>query len=159
VARAKTEPGTDDEPEPEPDRPDLGAMVVRLGRRLIAMEQPILARHGVSMWAYVVLSALRERPMRTQAALAASIGADKTRLIPVLDDLQQRDLIEREPDPADRRVRLLRLTAAGRRLHRVVQGGIRAEEERLLGEVPPADRAAFLRTLATLAPRDRRDLA
>jgi hypothetical protein len=59
-----------------PDRVDLGAMVMRLGRRLIAMEQPILARHQVSMWAYIVLQALGEQPMRAQAALAAGIGAD-----------------------------------------------------------------------------------
>ncbi|MGX6603013.1 MarR family winged helix-turn-helix transcriptional regulator [Micromonosporaceae bacterium Da 78-11] len=123
--------------------PDLGAMVVKLGRRLIAMEQPILTRHEVTMWAYVVLSALRESPMRTQAALATSIGADKTRLIPVLDELQRRELIEREPDPADRRVRLLRLTDAGRRLHRDVQGEIRAAEEELLSTFPAAERRAF----------------
>ncbi|MDN3359383.1 MarR family transcriptional regulator [Actinomadura sp. DC4] len=49
-----------------------------------------------------MLGALRDRPTRTQAALAAAINADKTRLIPVLDDLQRRGLIEREPDPADR---------------------------------------------------------
>src|SRR3954464_5527978 len=143
VARAQTED------EPEPDRPDLGAMVVRFGRRLITMEQPILARHGVSMWAYVVLSALRERPMRTQAALAASIGADKTRLIGVLDDLQQRDLIEREPDPADRRVRLLGLTPEGRRLQQAVQAEIRRGEEAMLSKIK--DQAAFVRALAELS--------
>ena len=130
--------------------PDLGAMVMRLGRRLIAMEQPILARHEVSMWAYIVLSALGEGPMRTQAALAAGIGADKTRLIGVLDDLQARGLIEREPDPADRRVRLLRLTAAGRRLHHAVQTEIHHAEDELLGDLTPADRATFRRTLSDL---------
>ena len=132
------------------DRADLGAMALRLGRRLLAMEQPIFARYGVTMWAYIVLTALRDRPMRTQAALAASIGADKTRLIPVLDELQGRDLIEREPDPADRRVRLLRLTAAGRGLQRAVQADIRAGEEVLLADVPPGERPAFLAALEAL---------
>jgi DNA-binding MarR family transcriptional regulator len=133
------------------ERSDLGALVLRLGRRLLAMEQPILARHGVTMWGYVVLTALRDTPMRTQAALAASIGADKTRVIPVLDDLQRRGLIEREPDPADRRVRLLGLTEAGRRLQRDVRAEIRAGEKELLAGIPPADSAAFLRTLTAFA--------
>jgi DNA-binding MarR family transcriptional regulator len=133
------------------DRPDLGAMAMRLGRRLIALEQPILDRHGIAMWAYVVLGALRDRPMRTQAALAAGIGADKTRLIPVLDDLQRRDLIEREPDPTDRRVRLLRLTDEGRRVHDAVRAEIRAAEEVLLGGLPAGARQAFLDGLTTLA--------
>ncbi|SLM03573.1 MarR family transcriptional regulator [Actinoplanes sp. SE50/110] len=128
-------------------------MAARLGRRLIAMEQPILARHGVSMWGYVVLNALAENAIRTQAALATGIGADKTRLIPILDDLQQRSLIDREPDPADRRVRLLALTGSGQRLHRAVQAEIRAAEDELLDELPAADRETFLRVLAILARR------
>ncbi|MGK5683247.1 MarR family winged helix-turn-helix transcriptional regulator [Actinoplanes sp. URMC 104] len=135
------------------EREDLGAMLFRLGRDLLAMEQPILSRHELSMWAYAVLTALREGPTRTQAALAAGIGADKTRLIPVLDELQRRGLIEREPDPADRRVRLLGLTAAGRRLHRAVQEEIRAGEQRLLAGCPAQDREAFVRTLAALTAR------
>jgi DNA-binding MarR family transcriptional regulator len=131
------------------ERADLGAMVVRLGRRLIAMEQPILERHGVTMWAYVVLTALRDGPARAQAALAASIGADKTRLIPVLDDLQRRGLIEREPDPADRRARLLGLTEAGERVQRAVQAEIREEEAALLSGIEDGD--AFVRALRALS--------
>ena len=129
-------------------------MVGRLGRRLIAVEEPILARHEISMWAYVVLSSLREGPTRTQAALAAAINADKTRLIPVLDDLQRRGLIERAPDPADRRVRLLSLTAAGRNRQRAVQAEIRASEDVLLAGLPEDERAGFLAALAALNKRD-----
>jgi len=135
---------------PSDERADLAAMVVRLGRRLIAMEEPILARHGISMWAYIVLSALRDGPTRTQVALAAAIGADKTRLIPVLDDLQRRGLIAREPDPADRRVRLLSLTPAGRDMRRVVRADIRAAEESLLAGLPEGDRAGLLAALRAL---------
>jgi DNA-binding MarR family transcriptional regulator len=125
-------------------------MVVRLGRTLLEMERPILAAHEVSMWGYIVLTALRDEPMRTQAALARTIGADKTRIIAVLDDLQERGLISREPDPADRRVRLLDLTDAGRRLHADVRVDLRAEEKRLLARLPAADRQAFLRALRSL---------
>jgi DNA-binding MarR family transcriptional regulator len=125
-------------------------MIVGLGRVLIAIEQPILEAHAVSMWGYSVLTALRAEPMRTQAALARAIGADKTRLIGVLDALQQRGLIEREPDPADRRVHLLALTEAGRQAQADIQTEIRAEEKRLLDRLPAGDRAAFLRSLRAL---------
>jgi DNA-binding MarR family transcriptional regulator len=127
-------------------------MAMRLARALVAAEQPILAAHDVAMWGYVVLTALRDEPMRTQAALAKAIGADKTRLIAVLDDLQERGLIEREPDPADRRVRLLALTATGRDVHAAIRRDIRAEENRLLSSLPVEDRAVFLRSLQALAP-------
>jgi DNA-binding MarR family transcriptional regulator len=132
------------------ERADLGALVGRLGRRLIAMEEPILAAHEISMWAYIVLTALNDRPMRTQAALASAIGADKTRLIPVLDDLQRRGLITREADPADRRVRLLSLAPAGRKLHAAVRADIRAAEEALLADVAKEDRPGFLAALQAL---------
>ncbi len=129
-------------------------MVTRLSRQLIAVEQPILAEHGVTMWGYIVLSALDgaldEAPMRTQAALARAIGADKTRLIGVLDELQERGFIQRQPDPDDRRVHLLTLADAGRAVHGEVRRAIRRAEDRILGELPDEDRAAFLRVLQTL---------
>ncbi|MEV4636849.1 MarR family transcriptional regulator [Actinoplanes sp. NPDC049548] len=137
------------------DRPDLAAMMARLTRVLMNAERPVLESHGVSMWGYVVLSALADEPMRTQAALARAIGADKTRIIADLDDLQERGLIEREPDPADRRVRLLRLTAAGRKLHQAVRTAIRAEEERLLAGLTSAQKQLFLRILQDLDPGTR----
>lgn len=88
--------------------------------------------------------------MRTQAALAEAIGADKSRLIPILDDLQDRELIARHPDPADRRVRLVEITEEGKRVRDRVQGAIHAAEDRLLGRLPKADREAFVRSLTAL---------
>jgi DNA-binding MarR family transcriptional regulator len=103
------------------------------------------------MWAYVVLSRLGKEPLRGQAVLAEAIGADKTRIIDILDDLQERGLIRREPDPADRRARLLALTPAGRRLRDQVRRAIRREEERVLKSLPAEERAVFLRALHRLS--------
>ncbi|MGW2083266.1 hypothetical protein ACWCOW_41515, partial [Streptomyces sp. NPDC001939] len=55
-------------------RRDLAAMLQPLVRSLIAAELPVLASHGISMWGYVVLSALDDGPVRTQGALATAIG-------------------------------------------------------------------------------------
>jgi DNA-binding MarR family transcriptional regulator len=57
----------------------------------------------------------------------------------------------RDPDPADRRVHLLRLTAAGKRLHSAVQADIRREETQLLARLPKPDRDAFVRCLEVLS--------
>jgi DNA-binding MarR family transcriptional regulator len=132
------------------DRRDLAAMFVPLSRALIAREEPILAGHGISMWGYIVLTALAEQPVRTQAALAQAINADKSRIIGVLDDLQARGLIQRQPDHTDRRVHLLALTPAGDELRRSVQAGIRAREQDVLATVPTGDRDTFLRSLKVL---------
>lgn len=122
-------------------------MLAPLLRRLIALETPILAAHDVSMWGYIVLVALDESPVRTQAALAEAIGADKTRIIPTLDELQTRGYIERRPDPADRRARLLAITEAGRALKDAVQAEIQRGEERWLSVLSAAERRVFLRAL------------
>jgi DNA-binding MarR family transcriptional regulator len=130
-------------------------MLVPLARALVAREKPALQAHGISMWGYIVLTALAEHPVRTQVALAQAINADKSRIIGVLDDLQQRDLIRRQPDASDRRVHLLSLTRAGDRLRRSVEAAIRDSEEEVLGTLPPADREVFLRSLTALYERYR----
>ena len=132
------------------DRRDLAAMFAPLTRALIAREEPILQAHDISLWGYMVLTGLVEHPVRTQAALAQAINADKSRIIGVLDDLQQRGLIRRQADAADRRVHLLSLTADGDRLRRSVEAAIRRAEEEVLAVLPPADREVFLRSLKAL---------
>jgi DNA-binding MarR family transcriptional regulator len=135
----------------EPERADIAATIGLLARSLVAAEQPVLREHGLSMWGYIVLNALKAQPVRTQSALAQAIGADKTRLIGILDDLQRRELIRREPDPEDRRVHLLSITDAGRNLHRSAQVKIRLREGRLLDRLAPKDRQGFVRALQVLA--------
>lgn len=101
-----------------------------------------------------MLTALDRSSMRTQAALAAAIGADKTRIIATLDDLQEDGYIERRPDPDDRRVRLLAITDAGRRVKNAVQDEIQRGEERWLGELSAEERQTFLRVLERLTRRE-----
>jgi DNA-binding MarR family transcriptional regulator len=132
-------------------RPDLAAMLAQLTRETVAAEQPVLAAHGLSMWGYIVLSALDSSPIRTQATLAESIGADKTRIIPTLDELQERRYIERIPDPDDRRARLLAITESGRSIKNATQVDIQRGEERWLGQLSANDRRVFLRVLQQLS--------
>ena len=129
-------------------------MLAPLTREMIAAEEPVLDAHGLTMWGYVVLCALDRSSIRTQAALAAAIGADKTRIIRTLDELQDDGYIERRPDPDDRRARLLAITEAGRRVKDAVQDEIQRGEERWLGELSAEERRTFLRVLERLTPRD-----
>ncbi len=129
-------------------------MLAPLIREMVAAELPVLEAHGVSMWGYSVLVALDRSAIRTQAALAEAIGADKTRIIAILDELQDNGLIERVPDPDDRRARLLAITKEGRRLKDAVQTEIQRGEERWLGTLSGPDRATFLRVLQELSGLD-----
>jgi DNA-binding MarR family transcriptional regulator len=133
------------------DRDDLGAMFARVTRRLIAAERPLLDRHGLEMWEYVALGRLAGGPVRSQLALAAAMGYDKTRLIALLDRLQEAGLVVREPDPADRRARIIRLTEEGERRLAAARADIRAMEEELLAGLPADERRALLAALPRLA--------
>lgn len=103
------------------------------------------------MWDYVVLSALESGPAPTQSQLAAGIGRDKTRLIPILDRLEVRDLLRRTPDPDDRRNRVVALTDTGRALLEACRASVQEMEEELLAEISAGDRATFRRVLDRLA--------
>ncbi len=126
-------------------------MLVPFVRELIAAEEPVLAAHGLTMWGYVVLVTLDRGAMRTQAALAEAINADKTRIIRTLDELQEQGYIERLPDPDDRRARLLAITDEGRALKDSAQAEIQRGEERWLADLSPDERRVFLRVLRRLA--------
>jgi len=128
-------------------------MLSPLLRDMIAAELPVLAAHDVTMWGYVVLNALERSSMRTQAALAEAIGADKTRIIRTLDELQQQGHIVRRPDPDDRRVRLLAITESGRAVKTAIQAEIQRGEERWLGELSDDERQVFLSVLQRLTRR------
>jgi DNA-binding MarR family transcriptional regulator len=133
------------------DGEDLGAVFAHITRRLIDAERPLLAAHGLSMWAYIALSHLTRRPAGTQLALAEAIGYDKTRLIGLLDELERDGLITRKPDPADRRARTVSLTAAGKRRHAAAQAAVRAMEDEFLSGLSATDRDRLRRTLTRLA--------
>src|SRR5437879_235234 len=131
-------------------REDLGAQFARITGRLIDAERPLLAAHDLSMWDYIVLSHLARDPVGSQLALAQAIGYDKTRLIGLLDALERAGLITRAPDPADRRARIVELTAKGRRHHAAAQADIHAMENDLLAPLSAGDRQALRRVLRQL---------
>jgi DNA-binding MarR family transcriptional regulator len=132
------------------ERPDLGELFARAARRMMEAERPVLEAHGVSMWAYVALTLLARGSAPTQLALAEAMGYDKSRLIKILDGLEADGLISRRPDPADRRARVLELTAEGRARHAAIQADIRAIEDELLGTLSADERETLLAVLPRL---------
>ena len=137
----------------EPNRPDLGELFSTATRRLIEAERPLLDKRGLTMWQYATLTCLARSPAPTQLQLAAAIRYDKTRLIALLDQLEQERLVRREPDPSDRRARIVRITPKGRRRYQTAAADIHAMEKELLSSLAPAERQALLTALPKLASR------
>ena len=126
---------------------------MRLARRMASLETPILERHDLSMWEYVVLSRLAGEGAPTQAELARRSGRDQTRLIRHLDRLESAGLLTRRPDPEDRRHRVVEMTAAGTKRFQQCRREIRQMEADLLAGLP-GQGAAFRRQLDALARDD-----
>jgi DNA-binding MarR family transcriptional regulator len=104
---------------------------------------------------YQVLAATARSDPRSQLELASHLGVDRTVMTYLLDDLEKAGLIERRPDPADRRARRIAATASGRQLLAELSRRLAAAEDQVLGGLDTEqDRVAFralLRRLATQA--------
>jgi DNA-binding MarR family transcriptional regulator len=68
----------------------------------------------------------------------------------VVDGLQQLGLVERHPDPHDRRATLVVLTDEGRPVGEAIRSARIAEAERFFGELSETDRAHLTRILRKL---------
>lgn len=83
-----------------------------------------------------LLAYVAEFGATTQTRLADHLGIGRAAIGSVVDQLQARDLAERQPDPDDRRVWLVGITASGRAMAdrvRVVDEVLRAELRRGIG--------------------------
>ncbi|MBM0227963.1 MULTISPECIES: MarR family winged helix-turn-helix transcriptional regulator [Micromonospora] len=88
-------------------------------------------------------------------ALRLSTLAEQLHIAPrstteVVDGLQERGLVERRPDPEDRRATLVALTDEGTRVGAAIRAARNAEAERFFGDLDEADRADLARILRTL---------
>jgi DNA-binding MarR family transcriptional regulator len=100
---------------------------------------------------YQVLKACARTGTRSQLELASYLGVDRTVMTYLLDDLEGAGLIERHPDPADRRARRIVATEHGRATLAGLQSRLKLAEEHVLAGLPEADRTAFRDLLRRLA--------
>jgi MarR family transcriptional regulator for hemolysin len=111
-----------------------------------------------SQWRVVLMVSRSEAPL-TQTALAAELGIESPTVVRLLDRLAAKGWIAREPCPADRRARLVRLTPRAQRLAReleVVVGEVRRE---LLRDLGAAELAASVAALSKVEARALQALA
>ncbi len=69
----------------------------------------------------------------------------------VVDALEARDLIQRRPDPSDRRATLVELTEHGASVLDAIRAARGTDAEQFFGRLSPADRAHLARILRLLA--------
>jgi len=102
---------------------------------------------------YQVLAAAAREDASSQSVLAQRLGIDRTVMTYLLDDLVQAGLVERRPDPADRRSRRVVLTSSGRAVLADLEQRLRHAEDHILADLPRAEQDTLRRLLRQLADR------
>src|SRR5579875_2905403 len=98
-----------------------------------------------------LLRSIAVTPGRSQQALAEEFRIPASRIVVLLDDLEEKGLVERRSDPADRRVHLVHLTAAGEQLlDDALRAGTEAERE-LLAALSASQRRLLSELLVRVA--------
>ncbi len=96
----------------------LSAIVawVRLERAIDAFHADLKKRHGLTGLQLAVLRVCAERPQLPLAAIRKALVMHPATLGQSIDELRRMDLVTVRTDPADKRARLVGLTAKGRTL-------------------------------------------
>jgi DNA-binding MarR family transcriptional regulator len=98
-----------------------------------------------------ILRVIKEADGLSQQALGEKLGMFPSRLVSVLDELEERGLIERRDNPADRRSYALYLTDAGRESWRQIARIGREHQDALCASLDESERAQFTAFLARIA--------
>ena len=135
----------DDEPKTE-----VGNRLTYLFKRahvdLAALHEELLAPFGISAGELAVLMLIYAREPESQQQVARRLGIDRTTMVELIDVLEDKGLVARRPDTADRRRKVIQLTATGKTiLPKATQASDQAEQQ-LLADLDESERI-MLRTL------------
>jgi DNA-binding MarR family transcriptional regulator len=136
-------------------------LLARMGYALKARLVEEFEQAGFSIYQYGVLATLGEGACGTQAMIADMLHLDRSQLVGVLDELEERGLVERQRDPNDRRRHAVSLTSEGKRQLVKLRKLVKGIEEAVLEPLEPRSRDLLHKALLTLGlhndPRFKRD--
>lgn len=146
--KAKTADKIDPIKKPLFARP--GFLIRRLHQIHVTMFLEEFKSENVTPVQYGLLSAVAALPGLDQTALGQEVGLDRTTTADVVKRLEERGLLERHPNPADRRTRHVQLTAEGHELVTALHGDMMRAQERLLEPLREAERIMLMDMLRRL---------
>ncbi|GAA2427457.1 hypothetical protein GCM10010433_29340 [Streptomyces pulveraceus] len=152
MSRAEAAELPDDGAPKTPDR------LRRLASRLLSqltMESDRLITEGLAhadarKWHYAVLASLQEYGPVSQAELSRLSGIYRSDMVGVLNELAGHGLIERVPDPDDRRRNIVTIFAQGRRRLHLLDKILDDLHDELLAPLSPTERDQFVQLLTRL---------
>jgi DNA-binding MarR family transcriptional regulator len=128
----------------DPAVPPVRRVLIAMARRLFQIcttaTADVLVNEDLTPMEYGVIGYLNGEPDIDQSALAERLGIDRNHTSLLVDQLEKKRLLERRVNGADRRAKLLRLTARGTALYARLMPSVFAAQSRLIEILSPDER-------------------
>jgi DNA-binding MarR family transcriptional regulator len=126
-------------------------LLTQLGTHAASRFAERVAVHGLTPPQCGVLGLLRGRPGLSQQELADVLGMLPSRVVVLVDELEDAGYVQRVRDDGDRRRNALQLTAAGQKALQTVGRVGRAHEQEIVAVLTPAEHATLVELLGRIA--------
>lgn len=130
---------------------DIGFLLSRGGGLAIRTANAHLGYLGLRVRHYSVLSVACDAGGISQRKLSEVLGLDPSQIVALVDDLDDQGLVERLPDPQDRRTRLVAPTRRGKTVRRRARRDAAEAREVYLAALSEQERAILLDLLLRVA--------
>jgi len=118
----------------------IGYLLARAGEDGVREFNRALQPYGLRGRHYTVLVVAASSSGRSQREISDLLGLDPSGIVAMVDDLERLGLVRREPNPDDRRTRLVVATGAGRQRLQETEPVARAVDDRLLADLDENER-------------------
>jgi DNA-binding MarR family transcriptional regulator len=129
----------------------LGFLLSQVGIFASQRFSEAIAEAGIHPPLFRVLNVVDAAEGESQHAIGEAIQVPASRMVAIIDELEQRGLIERRPHPGDRRVRALFLTAKGRKVLEQGRKIAAAHEQKLIEGLTEKEHQELIALLRKLA--------
>jgi len=128
-------------------REDVVVLLARASGAALRTANAALEPFGFRARHYATVKIAAEGGGVQQRQIGAVLGLDPSAVVALVDDLESLGLVQRQPDPDDRRTRLVSPTTAGLAMLEAVSPVVGREPERSMGGLTATERETFLHLL------------
>jgi len=137
--------------KPDPIASDFLESLTKVSRKIrTAFNQQVTA-HGLTYPRARALFRLAKKQNMTQSELACELELEQATMVRLLDRMEENGLIERRPDPTDRRVKLLVLTPHGEEQAALVRSIADRMREQIFSDIDPRELNAAVELLERIS--------
>ena len=127
-----------------------GHLIRRAHQVAVAVFMEETGEHDVTPVQFAILNALIDDPGEDQVTLAGKVAFDAATFGSVIGRLEAKGWVRREPDAADRRRKLLWVTAEGAAAALAMKRAVTRAQRRILGPLQPDEQQQLILLLGKL---------